>query len=707
MAAAAVPASQAEARRGEPLHAPGRTTPSAASGADGWAHLRTPAPHSVGVTTADVLQLVANHPGSTGASLGASAVRRIWSAVTAAIAEAMLSRTPRGVQLPGFGVFTIRRARMPRGTWGDKHSLVPTFCLLPAFCQAHAVERHSQHTVQSTHDGSAPVAPLNLTAAAIRAGVKRDAAVGAVKDILRTIGLISSKGATFAMDFGVAQVVFHAHRYEVFWNQAALERMAPPRPLSSSQDAAEVRGVPDWVTYPGAADELPAAPTPTASGTPRTPTANRRRLRPASAAVAARGPGLPAGADLGEEPDGRFIDRAADGDVVSTVRSRLRQALSGGSSAASSQAASRLSRSCARSAEQPSPAHSAHPADAVLTSSVGSPAAGTGQHIAPVNEKYIRRKHRKLLYRRMRNKTAVDVWDEQKHMRDQAAEESRREEFRRARAAQEWTAAAQQLADKEQAERRQRAKEVLLTNRRLAEARRSQVRQDFDDADAFAAIEDYRHAAPDLGFLHRQMERRRNDAAAQKGLAAEQRQRVDQDYSRWREEEERRRKHRKEETLAVTAHLEKQLQEKEAKRIQEVTQEKEERPGGGSFFFPAATAASLVSDDAAGRRRRRAAALEVQAINQNAVAGCCAAVRQERERTRAAEAEGLNALQKEIVSDMRAAEQRRRRMQREMAQAWDNQVAERIASRRRERGDFERQSPAPRQWRNESSSDED
>ena len=175
----------------------------------------------------DVLLLIHNHTNKlnkkTGSATSSShdTLKRIWIGTCSVITET-LSRT-KGVSMPGFGVFTLQKKKHNRGNWGDKMELVASFCLLPSFCQNYGL--HSSNSLQSSNLGAVATVPLNTVLIAMKAGVGKDECGSALKDIYRKFGELASKGATFSVDFGVARVVFHAHRYDVHWNQAFLQRL--------------------------------------------------------------------------------------------------------------------------------------------------------------------------------------------------------------------------------------------------------------------------------------------------------------------------------------------------------------------------------------------------------------------------------------------------------------------------------------------------
>eukprot|EP01059_Diplonema_ambulator_P001937 TRINITY_DN11590_c0_g1_i3.p1 TRINITY_DN11590_c0_g1~~TRINITY_DN11590_c0_g1_i3.p1 ORF type:complete len:545 (+),score=116.82 TRINITY_DN11590_c0_g1_i3:177-1637(+) len=329
----------------------------------------------------------------------------------------------KGVSIPGFAVFSMRKIKVNRGNWGEKVEFIPMFSLLTSFAQGFGVT--SVESIKSTNLGAVPVSPLNVALVSMKAGASKDTCASVIKDIWRKIGELACKGMSFSVDFGVSRLVFQGRRCEAHWSTSfmrqldnrcnAMSSRALQRRPGSSMSGNSNKYFHSDRLLPEGFDAF----------------THEKPLRPKTAQPVAQKakpmPGTPPEEEL-------HIADTQDARNISSVRAQLQNAIRYGRTNQSSEA----------------PDQSLSPSRPVFS---------------PFNTSYISRKRNKAWYRKQRNAAYSEAWEQQKQAREEQRQVEKRKDRERMAIIQERAQIEDDAAKREQQERRSIAEKIQAANK--------------------------------------------------------------------------------------------------------------------------------------------------------------------------------------------------------------------------------------------------
>ncbi|KAJ9471063.1 hypothetical protein DIPPA_09700 [Diplonema papillatum] len=664
---------------------------------------RPASPVPTGNVTVDVLlKLIARNPGSSVG--GYNVLRKVWVAVGAHISETLCKG--RGVCIPGFAAFSVQKSQLDRGTWGEKLRLVPSFVLLPSFCQNFSVR--SPHSVKASHFSSAATPPLNVVNISIKAGVTKDVASSAIKDVWRKVGEVAARGATFHIDFGCAKVCFQGNLCEVHWNAsllASLDKLCnktncralrsaanhvenslsvksvPSRQYESSSllpsDVQLQRGEEFGTAYTGLAS--PAASRRRPGAARHQGEAARRHRQPARGGHAAHweqgreGPVAGNNRDADPALESYTVDRAADVKAMSSVRSHLHDALQQSQDFDDDHADD----------ERPN------------TAGVSLMSPGAQTTTSAYNEKWVSRLRNKAVYKRLRNKAYAAAWEDQRHAKAVIESKERDRDRQRMERVQSRSRAEDEALDREEEERRKIAKSVQQANLHASAPRK---RRAIPEGELYYwGNEETRTESVNLAREMRLLDEKQQKKAAEKEANDRaEREALEERRRAWEAEEQEDRERQRVRQAQMRGVYHEHLRKKNEKPKEESI---------GNFFFKSATPQDMLADEKLERRLQREAALEVQRENLKTVERMAEHKKMAAGLSQLAERRHQGKSMEKSFSQLDKTDDEKKAEAALMRKAWDAQMDERRRMRQKE--DAERKKTRILHcWRNESSDEE-
>ena len=184
---------------------------------------------SAGLTIDDILRDIVARPGCA-VGLSFPELKRIWESICVQCFHTVAQR--KTLMIPNFCHFYFSSSSMVQA---------PQFIFSPNFSSMYGVSILQPQLSRVTHNSTpCPSLTLNLSAAAVHAGVTRDSVNNTLKDIIRRVGevVLHGKGGSMCcLEFiDLCKVMIRrGGRYDVHWTSKALQHIATVYASSSSR----------------------------------------------------------------------------------------------------------------------------------------------------------------------------------------------------------------------------------------------------------------------------------------------------------------------------------------------------------------------------------------------------------------------------------------------------------------------------------------